>query len=72
MDGGQDGGVEKRTRLEEGGKNGLEKKSGNGETEREGEMGKMGPVVVEMSATGAAEMEGDGLSGIAGGKKGEE
>jgi len=43
MDGGQDGGVEKRTRLKEGGKNGLEKKSGNGETvcvrERERERG---------------------------------
>lgn len=43
----------------------MEKKSGNGtkckrerEKGREGE--KMGPVVVEMSATGAAEMESDG------------
>lgn len=38
----------------------MEKKSGNGETERERERGrKNGPVVVEMSATGAAEMERD-------------
>lgn len=41
----------------------MEKKSGNGETvkerKREGEGRKMGPVVVEMSATGAAEMERD-------------
>lgn len=59
MDGGQDGGLEKRTMLKEGGKNGLEKKSGDGETAREKERGKMGPVVVEMSATGAAEMERD-------------
>lgn len=49
----------KDDRLKEGGKNGLEKKSGNGETAREREGGKMGPVVVEMSATGAAEMERD-------------
>lgn len=47
-----------RTRLKEGGKNGSEKKSGNGETARK--RGKIGPVVVEMSATGAAEMERDG------------
>lgn len=51
--------MEKRTRFKEGGKNGLEKKSENGETARERERGKMGPVVVEMSATGAAEMERD-------------
>lgn len=35
-----------------------EKKSGDGETARK--RGEMGPVVVEMSATGAAEMERDG------------
>lgn len=43
--------------------NGLENKSGNGEMakkrkkKKEGEGENMGPVVVEMSATGAAEME---------------
>lgn len=67
MGGGQDEGVEERRRFKEGGKNGLEKKSGNGTKckrergqEREGKGKKMGPVVVEMSATGAAEMESDG------------
>lgn len=61
MDGGQDGGLETRTRLQEEGRNGMENKSGNGEMAKErkieGEGKKTGPVAVEMSATGAAEME---------------
>lgn len=61
MDGGQDGVVEKRMRLQEGGKMDwrikveMERWRKRGKKEGEGE--NMGPVVVEMSATGAAEME---------------
>lgn len=61
MGGGQDEGVEERRRFKEGGKNGEEKWKWNEVQKRERREGeKMGPVVVEMSATGAAEMESDG------------
>lgn len=38
----------------------MERSAKEREGKREREGGKMGPVVVEMSATGAAEMESDG------------